>query len=584
MVKVSLTPPKVSSDKITYYIPKIVPGTYTIYDFGRFIHAFTATDKYGKALPVKMINRNAWQIQDATKLHLITYWVEDTWDSKKDNFVFEPAGTNIESNYAYVLNTYGFAGYFEGMMRNPYELTIKKPYGFYGASSMKSDQSSEIQDHFKIDNYVDLADAPIMYTQPDTTTLKVGGADILVSVYSPNKVVSSKIIANYIRELLEAQTDFLGGRIPVDRYAFLIYLTDNLGGSGYQGALEHSYSSLYYLPEYTDDPIMIKELVKEIKDVASHEFFHILTPLSIHSEEIHNFDFIKPEMSKHLWLYEGVVEYFSGLMQVQYHLISPKNYFDVLQEKMHNASTYKQDVPFTEMSKRCLDKYANQYGNVYEKGALIGLCLDLLLIDLTDGKYRLLDLIQDLSQTYGKEKPFNDEELFKEIAKITKQKALLDFFKKHVEGAKPLPLESLFKTVGYQYIEEKKEHKITLGNVGLGFNKAQELVVTETDGMDRFGKRLGYKVGDIIMAINKEKITNMEKATSVLLHFRDHAKPGKRFRVQVLRRNKNGALRKKTLAARLIGKEVTERHVLSPMKDVSTRQHNLRAVWLKSAQ
>jgi hypothetical protein len=31
----------------------------------------------------------------------------------------------------------------------------------------------------------------MMYNQPDTTVLKVGGADILVSVYSPIKVLSS---------------------------------------------------------------------------------------------------------------------------------------------------------------------------------------------------------------------------------------------------------------------------------------------------------------------------------------------------------------------------------------------------------
>lgn len=580
MVKVELDVPKINQNQITYYIPKIVPGTYTIYDFGRFIHSFTATDKHGKALQVKSVGKNGWQIQKATNLDRITYWVEDTWDSNKDNFVFEPAGTNIEANDTFVLNTYGFIGYIDGMKNTAYELVIKKPYGFYGATAMTPVKSSPIEDVFKMPNYVDLADSPIMYTQPDTTTLNIGGAEILLSVYSAKKSVTSKQIAAYIQELLIAQKEFLGGEIPVKRYAFLIYLTDKLGGSGYQGALEHSHSSLYYLPDLGNDPILIRELIREIKDVASHEFFHIVTPLSIHSEEIHDFDYINPKMSKHLWLYEGVIEYFSGLMQVQYRLISPKDYFDMIRAKMFAAEEYKTEVSFTEMSKRCLDKYADEYGNVYEKGALIGLSLDLFLLDQTDGKYRLQDMMRDLAKHYGKEKPFKDEELFREIAKITKEKGLLDFFKKHVEGNKPLPLQELFKTIGYTYIPEKKDRKITLGNVGLGFNKEQELVVTETDGMDRFGRRLGYKTGDVILSINKEKITNMEKATSVLLHFRDHAKPGKLFRVQVMRRNKQGALRKKTLKARLIGKEVTEKHVLAPIKDISIRQRNLRNIWL----
>jgi predicted metalloprotease with PDZ domain len=48
-------------------------------------------------------------------------------------------------------------------------------------------------------------------------------------------------------------------------------------------------------------------------DVVSHEFFHIVTPLSIHSKEIQDFDYNDPKMSEHLWMYEGVTEYFANL-------------------------------------------------------------------------------------------------------------------------------------------------------------------------------------------------------------------------------------------------------------------------------
>jgi predicted metalloprotease with PDZ domain len=34
-----------------------------------------------------------------------------------------------------------------------------------------------------------------------------------------------------------------------------------------------------------------EELVKSMMDVVSHEFFHIVTPLSIHSKEIQDFDY-----------------------------------------------------------------------------------------------------------------------------------------------------------------------------------------------------------------------------------------------------------------------------------------------------
>jgi hypothetical protein len=71
-----------------------------------------------------------------------------------------------------------------------------------------------------------MADNPILYTRPDTTTIKVGGADILISVYSPNKLITSAFLATKLDSLTKAQVQYLGGKLPVTRYAYLIYLFD----------------------------------------------------------------------------------------------------------------------------------------------------------------------------------------------------------------------------------------------------------------------------------------------------------------------------------------------------------------------
>lgn len=61
----------------------------------------------------------------------------------------------------------------------------------------------------------------------------------------------------------------------------LFYFNDVPTMSRSSGALEHSYSSMYVLPEM--DSISLEQT---IKDVAAHEFFHIVTPLNIHSYEV----------------------------------------------------------------------------------------------------------------------------------------------------------------------------------------------------------------------------------------------------------------------------------------------------------
>ena len=46
-VKVELITPAIKKDTITYHIPKIVPGTYSEDDYGRYIEQFAAFDKKG---------------------------------------------------------------------------------------------------------------------------------------------------------------------------------------------------------------------------------------------------------------------------------------------------------------------------------------------------------------------------------------------------------------------------------------------------------------------------------------------------------------------------------------------------------
>ena len=150
----------------------------------------------------------------------------------------------------------------------------------------------------------------------------MAGAEILISVFSPRRIVNAKDIMENIEDLMIAQSNYLGGTLPVKKYAYLIYLMDYPSLSKGMGALEHSYSSFYTLPES-----VANQLPQFVRDVAAHEFFHIITPLNIHSEQIHNFNYINPEMSKHLWLYEGVTEYSSMHMQVQQGLYDIGNLF-----------------------------------------------------------------------------------------------------------------------------------------------------------------------------------------------------------------------------------------------------------------
>ena len=156
-----------------------------------------------------------------------------------------------------------------------------------------------------------------------------------------------------------------------------------------------------------------------MQDICAHEFLHILTPLNIHSEEIENFDFRHPKMSQHLWMYEGITEYFSWLVMMQDSIVTVEDFQEEMARKITRSAAHGW-FSYTEMSKNVLDK-KNQdlYMDVYSGGALLGWMLDLELLKLSNGEYSLRDLMMELAAKYGPSKPFKDDELFDEIEAMT---------------------------------------------------------------------------------------------------------------------------------------------------------------------
>ena len=593
-VWVELKSPAIKKKEILFSLPKIIPGTYSIEDYGRYVSDFKALDKKGKPLEVEKNGTNAWKIKNATKLAKISYRIDDTFDTDKgEPKIFEPAGTNFEPGNI-LLNNSGIFGYFDGMKNIPFVLNVIRDKDFYGSTGLIAEQmgtvipriereiptpSDKRLDIFRTGNYDQLVDSPLMYAKADTAIIKVANTEVLISSYSPNKIISAKEIAASLREVLLAQSQFLGGKLPVDKYAFIFYWTDK-PVTGY-GALEHSYSSVYYMPEMT-----IEKTRQQLRDFAAHEFFHIVTPLTIHSEEIHSFDFNDPKMSKHLWLYEGVTEYFAGSVQVKYGLISLTEYLAKLQQKIALAENFLNSVPFTDISKFTLEKYSNQYLNVYQKGALIGLCLDVKLRNLSSGKYGMQDLILDLSKKYGKAQAFKDDELFNQITSLTYPE-IGDFLKRCVGGTELLPLIEIFESVGITYSPEATVTEISTGLE----TKAMKVFTHEGTPMFQIhdpaalndqGKALQFQAGDILLKINNEPIPPL--GPEIQPYFDKTKKElteGGTLRYTVLREGDDKKLKEINLEAVIKKVERQKKHWLEVNPNATAEQVELRNAWLR---
>lgn len=506
-VNVSLDPDRITTDQITFYIPKTVPGTYSTDNYGKFIDDLKALDYQGNPLKIEKLDENSWQISNAQKLDKVTYRVNDSFDIKDEEGVFSPSGTNIDKGRNFMLNLHGFVGYFNNLEEKDYQLEIKRPQNLIPGTSLSVEPSTETTgdiktDVFKVDRYFQVTDHPIMYAEPDTSKFVVDGMEVLVDVYSPNHKYTSKDIEPGIEKMIRAQKNFLGDINDTDKYAILLYLSDidTVDARGF-GALEHHTSTSVVLPE----SMPAQGLEQTMTDVVSHEFFHILTPLSVHSKEIHYFDYNDPQMSEHLWMYEGVTEYFANLFQINQGLIDNQDFYDRIAEKIKISQNYDDTMPFTEMSKNVLEeKYHKEYYNVYQKGALIGMALDIRLRELSNGEMGILDLMKKLSEKYGKDHPFDDAQLIPDIVSLTYPE-IQNFFDTYVTGTIPIPYDKFLAKVGLEEKEVEKETGYFLnGNVPYidGDPATKEVFFRKGMTFNSFLKELGVKGGDIIKSIN----------------------------------------------------------------------------------
>lgn len=522
MVKVDIVAPKISSDTVIYHFAKIIPGTYAIADYGRMVGEVVAYDAQDNLLPTNRKDVNTLVIANATKLVRLTYWVNDTFDtetgadvfSSKEQVIFSPAGTNILAGEQFWLNLCGFLGYFGSFEETPYELNILHPEHLFGATAKPDLDPSNKTDKFNYTRFADVVDHPIMYSRPDTATFKVGDMEVLLSCYSPNHLPQAKRLKPALERMMIAQKSFLGALNTTKKYVVLAHLS-SLGNGEPKGigALEHnsSTSAVFKVPMNTNDLIA----------VISHEFFHTVTPLKVHSKEIRYFDFENPKMSRHLWFYEGVTEYFANYFQINQGLITENKFYDLMAGKITYANDYKDSLSFTEMSKNVLlDSMKAQYPNVYQKGALIAMCLDILLRENSKGQKGLKWLMQELVEKYGAEKPFDDETFIDTITAMT-FKELGDFLKVHVQGAKPIDYAFYLKKVGLG----KETVKVPEANVFSIADQiyidtdadAKQVLVTLEDKSNNFLNALDIKDGDVLLTINGSKFIPEDGYASLLL-------------------------------------------------------------------
>ncbi len=579
-VPVTINPESFKQDTVIYRMPKVIPGTYKVSDFGNFIEDFKAYNYDGEEMEFTKTDENSWVIPNATDLDRISYLVNDTFDVENTEGIatpFSPSGTNIEEDN-FMLNFPGFIGYFDTFEHNQYKLDIKSLTSFNRSSALQqvgemySKDSLNVTRNYYAPRYFDITDNPMIYGDFEVEEFQVGDIKVVLSVYSPNKKHSAKDLKETIYEMMEAQKAYLGDINSTTRYDIFLYLSEmnETSPTGF-GALEHHTSTVVVMPE----TMPLNALAKSMIDIVSHEFFHIVTPLSIHSEDVHYFNYHDPTFSKHLWMYEGVTEYFATLFQVDQDLVNEEEFYKAIMDKIQTASGLDDTMSFTKMSENVLvSPYADNYYNVYQKGALIGMCIDILMREESNGERGILSLMKELSLKYGKNRAFEDDQLFDEIVKMT-YPSIGEFFETHVVGTTPIDYGFFFEKAGLEITESTVETNYIQNNGVLILAPSSEGTIHFTGLVEdnSFWNEQGVLPNDIITEINGTVVT-MQNAQQVFTEAHSW-QPGTDVEVKLLR-GEEEILIKTTLT-----QSYTKGAILKTKEETTEAHNKLRNAWLK---
>jgi predicted metalloprotease with PDZ domain len=166
---------------------------------------------------------------------------------------------------------------------------------------------------------------------------------------------------------------------------------------------------------------------KAVGSLVAHEFFHLWNVKRIRPRVLGPFDYIHPPHTRNLWFAEGVTEYYAHVALRRAGLTTETEFFDHWRQAIRALQRNPAHLRVTadEASMRVWEEgNSDGFGGLsyYQKGELIGLCLDLKIRAVTQNRKSLDDVMRALMQQCNLPKPgYGEDDLKETINKVADQ-------------------------------------------------------------------------------------------------------------------------------------------------------------------
>jgi predicted metalloprotease with PDZ domain len=513
LVDIDIVARQVETANLKFIMPAWGPGRYAIYDFAKNVQEFTVEGAENHPLSWIKLDKQTWRV-DASQaggtvhVHYRVFANDLTGSFSQVDSVH--ANLNGPSVFMYV----------DGHKPDPITLRVEAPAEWKVISGFST---STTERTFRARNYDLLVDAPLEISadcsldqfQEQGKTIEVG-----VHSYNDDDDDRSRLLAG-LAKLVRVE---MAAMPPPDfqHYLFIFHFVPDIStGDG----MEHLNSTQIIIQG------SVRESTQEALETAAHEFFHLWNVKRLRPAALGPFDYTRENYSRSLWFAEGITTYYGYLFLLQSGLWTREQFLNHLADEIStlerepgkslmSAESSSFSAWFFDRSPQMQEtNFANTTISYYNKGALLGMLLDLEIRTRTQGRKSLLDVMRLMYQQfyqapgtsyYGPGRGFEEEDIVEALNSVTGSD-FAPFFDRYVRGTDALPYQDTLEKGGLQLrTETPRDAAPSLGVVVQPESRGTRIVsIIPGSAADR----AGLSRDDLLIDVDDQSLATEDLAT-----------------------------------------------------------------------
>lgn len=396
-----------SGKKTTIFqLPAWRPGRYELGNFAKNIQRIAAFDEKRHPLTMRKIAKDRWEVESEGKKKIALHY---------NYFAGElnAGSTWVDVDHIYVNPVNCF--FFIPGLDLPYQVEIEMPKEAELACGLKTSKGNTIH----AAGVQEIMDSPFIAASGMTHWMyehaKVRYHIWLNGRHSYAEGPFVEAFSKFTQTMVNSFGD-----IPCADYHFLFQLPDQAVRHG----VEHSNSTVIALgpAEFASSKAGWEELL----GISCHELYHTWNIKSIRPKEMMPYDFSTENYSRLGYVAEGVTTYYGDLFLLRSGVFNEQQYFALLSDQikrhLHNAGRFNMSVADSSFD-TWLDGYSpgipDRKVSIYTEGCLLAFITDVFILNATQGKKSLDNVMKTMYEKFGKKVKGYTETDYREIVEKT---------------------------------------------------------------------------------------------------------------------------------------------------------------------